>query len=277
MRSANFYIIASLLSATAYAEDLEIVTWNLGSEDNCRVKTDLEHAVYSQYAREINADVYVLQQVSSIQSLDRIFSGLHYDFIVSKPNTNTRCNSIKGSPARLAFAIKKGIKYRYTKQEDLIKTTLTKTLQYGITLDLPQIDLKMLNIELPKGCFQGSLTQKNRDCRKMRTQLPLLKNWLNRYPDNQKLLVLGEFNRWMEQASDMTVEYLGTELYHATGDLSPCHNRNKGLLDHILLSPAATATLALPGAHFYQLSDVTFPIKTPKRCPIGITLASAGH
>ncbi|WP_052737578.1 endonuclease/exonuclease/phosphatase family protein [Grimontia sp. AD028] len=277
--------VFALSSFGATAKDVKVVTWNmehLAAKDGegCFPREQRDYEALANFASTVKADIYAVQEVESVDALKRVFPEDKFDYVISdRASTSYECDDFypeKSTPQRVGFAIRKDINYIDTKEDDLNELTLNGKLRYGIAIELPDANLKILNVHLKSGCWGDPISKGWSSCKKLRQQLPILKDWIADNSTDSGVMVLGDFNRRLAAPGDTTVQYLGAGIYNAVGVTPGCHPKYPDLIDHILLTPKATDLLKQPGIDVYAFGSKKGIAREDKmlsdHCPISVTL-----
>ncbi|MCG7584427.1 endonuclease/exonuclease/phosphatase family protein [Photobacterium sp. OFAV2-7] len=203
IRTIGIYLALSLLNSSAFASSLKIATWNVEfltakSNTSCAPRSDEDYIKLSEVASSIDADIYALQEVESAKALERIFDPAVYNFIVSERTGKTydcRHNKkYKTTQQRVAYAVKKSVKYQYSKTDNLTELDLegNNALRYGLVLQLPKATL--VNVHLKSACHSGDVLSNGSNCDVKKRQFDVLTKWVNKQPSSKELVILGDFN-----------------------------------------------------------------------------------
>ncbi|MDO9237221.1 MAG: endonuclease/exonuclease/phosphatase family protein [Aquabacterium sp.] len=144
-----------------------------------------------QLRDELGADVVALQEVDGPQAAGMVFrKGWKLDCFVSRAH-----------PQKVGFAIREGIAYRCN--GDMLALDVDGSSRAGadITLypDSPRA-LRLLNVHLKSGCFNGRMDRQFNPCERLRQQAPLVEAWIDqRVREGSAFAVLGDFNRQLDK------------------------------------------------------------------------------
>lgn len=239
---------AELTAPSAVKERrLVIASWNIewlheapGQGPVKRQGRDFERL--RSYARNLDADIVALQEVNGAAAARRVFDDGEYDFHFSS----------RANVQNTGFAYRRHLKV--TPHPDLETLSLDGTLRHGVDLSvqLGEVTLRLLNVHLKSGCFSEPLTSPGRACSKLRSQLPLLEQWIDaRAMEAQPFLVLGDFNRHLGTHDSFWKELddgapAGADLELPSNGLrSKCQGgKHPHLVDHIVLGRDALPYLA---------------------------------
>ena len=257
-------------------EGLRLASWNLefldvlGHGRAARGKNDL--AALRRYAERIDADVIAVQEVASTEALAAVFPPDRYSYHLAHT----------GGSQHTGFA------YLKTLDVDLhpeVTGLAVGHLRGGTDMSVrfQGRELRILSVHLKAYCGRGPLDPKDRDCNKLRAQLPALEAWIDaRAREGVAYAVVGDFNRALAEPGDPVYAEIddgdpaGLRLKRASmRTRTRCRGgRAQPAIDHIVLGGSAIEWLPLNGfvelsydpgdVNGYHLSD---------HCPISVTLA----
>jgi endonuclease/exonuclease/phosphatase family metal-dependent hydrolase len=232
----------------AHAADLKLATWNLEwltarpADDpdlpsDAKPKRPEDIALLARYAAELNADVIAIQEVDGPAVAARVFPPDRYVIHMTDDHV----------VQRVGLVIRRGIDF--TANPDV--TTLDPPhsgLRSGadITLHLAGATLRILAVHLKTGCHYSPLRHSSRRaCTELAEQVPPLAAWIAaRRAEGVAFVVMGDFNRWMDER-DGRPEPLWSALRQAAplvrateGMASPCWGGER-FIDHIIAGGAA--------------------------------------
>lgn len=180
---------------------------------------------------------------------------------------------------RVGFALKPDIPaYR---NPDLATLDLYPTSKHrlrsglDVTLYLPSGPLRFLAIHLKTGCHEDRLASSpRRECVTLRHQVPALQGWIaQRQAEGAPLILLGNFNRRMDKAEDLSAALAaGAPLTRATeGHPSPCSG-GSSFIDHIIAGSAARAWMQPETLRVlvYKEEDAGSRDKLSDHCPVSV-------
>lgn len=201
------------LASAANAEQIKIAAWNiywLGDSDPRGVsRQDSHFNLLRGYAEALDADVIALQEVATERHALRVFPG-HRIEISKQPG-----NKLTG------FAIKPQVTYR--RNPDYEKLDTTGKLKWGtdITIDVGSRSLRLLSVHLKARCLDEPLESRP-GCKKLQNQIPVLEAWTDpKLSAGENIIVLGDFNRWIDIPRD--------EFWRDLGDTDPAPLRQANL------------------------------------------------
>ena len=251
VKGGAFALLLALLSTSASAADLKVATWNMewltarlagdpALPADVQPKSPADVQGLRAYALELNADVVAVQEVDGPGIAAAVFPPDRYDLLFTDDRVIQR----------VGVAVRRGIAVR--RNADLAGLDLYPGAQFhlrsglDITLDLPSGPLRLLAVHLKTGCQRDPLdTSRRPQCATLRGQVPVVAGWIaQRRREGVPFVVLGDFNRWMDDKDDMLAAFeAAAPLVQATaGHDSPCWG-GAHFIDHILAGGAARAWL----------------------------------
>lgn len=265
-----------LLVGTASAERVRIATWNiehLRAENGTGsvAREDIDYEALSALATELDADVIALQEVDGPEAAARVFDPSVYAFFFSD----------RRHPQRTGFAVRRGI--TVTSDLDYVALELDGSVRRGtdITIEVGGQALRLLSVHLKSSCFQGDL-DRNRHCRTLRQQVPVVETWIDqRTTETVPFVVLGDFNWRFDSDGDVIMpdwndgDPVGLVLSRVTQGLrSGClGGRYPDYIDHIILDEQAAAWLVPDSFHQVDITEADEDrFKLSDHCPIAVDL-----
>ena len=224
-------LLLACLTLPAGAAELKVATWNLewltdrpdgdrALPQDAHPKRPEDIATLAGYAAQLDADVIAIQEVDGREIAARIFPPDRYSIRMTGDHV----------VQRVGLVVRRGLAYDVNPDD----TALTLPgpppahLRSGadITLHLAGGLLRVLAVPLKTGCQHDKLTTSHRPaCKTLAEQLPPLEAWITaRKAEGAAFIVLGDFNRWMDD-KDQVIAALreAAPLVRATeGRSSPC-------------------------------------------------------
>jgi hypothetical protein len=173
------------------------------------------------------------------EALARVVDTEVYDLHVSGRGKTRDMNGRQNT----GFAYKKGLDVARLPDFDALDVG-NGGLRHGARISVAYGDeqLQLMSVHLKSGCF-GNTTVQGRDCARLLRQVPVLEEWIDQHaagPD--PLIVLGDFNRRLNDRSDAVWAELddgrpsNADLTAVTeGQSISCRdNRFPGFVDHIV-------------------------------------------
>jgi len=244
-------LLLACLALPARGAELKIATWNL---EWLTDRPDGDHSLPSDahpkraedivtlagYAAQLNADVIAIQEVDGRAIAARVFPPDRYSIHMTGDHV----------VQRVGLVVRRGLHYDVNPDDTALALPGPPPahLRSGadITLHLPGGDVRILAVHLKTGCERDKLTSSHRPaCKELAAQLPPLQAWIAaRKAEGVPFIVLGDFNRWMDD-KDQVIAALrqAAPLVRATeGQSSPCWGGER-FIDHILAGGAAAQWL----------------------------------
>jgi Endonuclease/Exonuclease/phosphatase family len=177
----------------------------------------LKIAGLRERAQALDADVYVFQEIGSIDAVKLLLDPARYDVWSTQGAART--------PLNMAVAVRKGITLaekptpymalaKTVKDENGTERQLRPGLQFALLIKNVRVDV--LDVHLKSGCRNDAVDQpkierrdergkqiKLRDCTQFRLQVPEVEAWIEpRQKSGMPFIVAGDFNRslWSERA-----------------------------------------------------------------------------
>jgi endonuclease/exonuclease/phosphatase family metal-dependent hydrolase len=245
-------LLLACLTLPAGAAELKVATWNLewltdrpdgdrALPQDAHPKRPEDIATLAGYAAQLDADVIAIQEVDGREIAARIFPPDRYSIRMTGDHV----------VQRVGLVVRRGLAYDVNPDD----TALTLPgpppahLRSGAdtTLHLAGGLLRVLAVHLKTGCQHDKLTTSHRPaCKTLAEQLPPLEAWITaRKAEGAAFIVLGDFNRWMDDKDQVIAALRETApLVRATeGRSSPCWGGER-FIDHILAGGAAAQWMA---------------------------------
>ena len=140
-------------------------------------------------ARQV--DVVALQEVDGPDAARQVFrQGWKLDCFVRRAH-----------PQKVGFAIRAGVPYRCNGDLDALDVDGSSRAGADLTLYPGTAqEVRLLNVHLKSGCFQGKLDRRFGPCHGLQRQAPVVEAWIDqRVRDGVAFAVLGDFNRHLDQ------------------------------------------------------------------------------
>jgi endonuclease/exonuclease/phosphatase family metal-dependent hydrolase len=275
-------LLACLVAFSVQAETLKVTTWNLdwltarGHKEanlpaDVHVRAPGDFAVLAGYARKLAADVVAFQEVDGPDAAALVFDPAQYRIITTDQKV----------VQRVGLAVRRNI--LVLRNEDYAALDVSAggvfPLRDGLdaTLKLPGgARLRVLVVHLKSGCQTEMLERTRREqCALLARQVAPLAAWAAaREADGQAFLILGDFNRVMDEA-----EPLGAALEAAApmarvteGFANPCW-QGDAFIDHIFAGGAAKEWV-LPGSLRVQIfrEPESYKQRLSDHCPVSVKL-----
>ena len=282
MKKINILLFASSLglfgcsAGVPYpSSKLTVATWNLehlASDGNlgCKVRTESDYKLLSQYVNTVDADVFALQEVASEAAVARIFNPQQWQIIMSSradsPSYTCRGNGNLSTQQKVAFAVKKSIQVTNLKHlTSFSKVKLGAREGLQLSLDYNNQTINLLNLHLKSGCFTQDYSQSDSaSCQVFAKQVDILKQYVaSQLGNDDKWLMLGDFNHHVADKNnkfrnvlfDAMAAPTNNTLTVLTDEKVSCHPKYPAPIDHIISSSAMTNTLSTPPVIFHKYAQ----------------------
>ena len=213
----------------------------------CKPRNQQDIDKLKAYASRVDADIYALQEVSSIEAVEQIFPASDWQVILSdrpaSPSYECRRSGNSSTQQRVAFAVKKSIPVLNSVSYDDLASDI-EGLRYGlsISIDSPQGKVELLNVHLKSGCFVDDFRgSDNSSCETFAKQASWLDNWVeSKQQKKEAFVVLGDFNHrasapYNQLTRLLTDDNEPTSPVFVTRDVIGCHPRYPAPIDHMLV------------------------------------------
>ena len=237
------------------------------------------------------ADVVALQEVDGPAAARLVFQqGWQVD-----------CFESRAHPQKVGFAIRDGVPYRCHGELKALDIDGGSRAGADITLwpGTPRA-IRLLNVHLKSGCFDGKLDRSFAPCGKLREQVPVIERWIDaRVREGAAFAVLGDFNRHLDKDARQAAgddESAPLSVFQAWSDNTPvgatltratdgerhvpCHaqDTHSRYIDDVLVSSQLLSQvrgLRFVRPNWPELSGGKTGwqgLKLSDHCPVGITL-----
>lgn len=279
-----FYCWFALLTVISLqAKTIQITTWNtewlLSKSDFAHYKTptdvqlrnpkDITRLAY--YARQLNSDLFALQEVGSIETAQQIIPKDQYRFFTTQDEI----------PQHPVLAIRKTLPFHMIQNPDLVTLShagKTHPLRSGLDLTLynDHVNIRILVVHLKAQCQDKPLTSSLKACTSLKQQQLALQHWITaRVQEHQPFIILGDFNRILSLHDDFFKELSKiTPLTIPTTQLaSPCWGGNY-FFDGFVLDTTLNQSI-IPNSLkvlVYQEKNYMLQSNLSDHCPVSIKL-----
>ena len=239
-----FVLLLLLTGKEVYAESnrLRIATWNLQwlrpdyQPGSTTIRSERDYQGLKQIFESIAPDIMAVQEVASADLLARIAAPDQYQAILED----------RDSDQRTGFLIRKNI--FWTRHQDVSLNFGHRGLRQGTHIELSYNGrpIHLLSVHLATGCWEGSVKSSQKGCLRLKRQMPVLNQWLEKYGSEKSLAIaLGDFNRRLSNSgefweglsqslpSNNTLSLFSPTL--GKNSLCSSHQKPAKLIDHILL------------------------------------------
>lgn len=195
-------------------EPLRIAAWNiehLAAEpgQGCEPRTPEGYELVSEIISQVDADIWLLQEIENEQALQRVFGESGWVFHVEeRPDTGPgpecwgRDDGARLRMQRTAIAIREGIEH--TRGDDLTALDVGGRgfLRHGVNISVQHQGepVDIMSVHLKSGCFSGDDSD---DCPRLFAQVPVLEEWIDQQSASGRAVIVGgDFNRRLAVAGD---------------------------------------------------------------------------
>lgn len=285
-------VVLALLSVPAHAADpvahltgLKVATWNLewltarpegdrALPQDVHPKRPEDLVTLSRYAAQLNADLIAIQEVDGREVAAQVFPPAAYSIHMTRDHV----------VQRVGLVVRRGLEYDVNPDASALVVSgkdagreRPGALRSGadITLHLAAGPLRVLAVHLKALCEHDMLTRSHRPaCLTLRAQLPPLRDWIAaRQQEGVAFIVLGDFNRWMDDKDQFLAGLRAVApLVRATeGRSSPCWGGER-FIDHILAGGPATAWMqpATLSVLTYRETEPIWKERLSDHCPVAV-------
>ena len=215
-------------AATFTPSELRLATWNIenfwhvegehlrpqrdGSQGTTRVSEDYD--AIRQVIEDLDADVIGLQEIGAPAGVRLLFPSTDWDMVFSKRLDD----DLNDNPDQLDTDTERDIYTAVVVRRDAAKIVGTERIALNnlggkkdrlregtaVLLEIDGEEIWVASIHLKSGCFSDNNLNSNDTCRTLAKQIPLLEDWLDRKSAaDQKVALLGDFNRQIDRANDV--------------------------------------------------------------------------
>lgn len=243
---------------SAESQTIRIAAWNIEhladeNGEGCRARTDADYALVSDYIRQVDADVWVLQEVENIAALERVFDGDWTMYVDQRPLPGGNWPPCYGAPnltlgmQRTAIVVRDGVGHRRLPDFTELDVDGRDRLRPGVRIELDDAArTQIVSLHLKSGCNTGD----TRDaCPTLFGQLVELEDWIDaQSQDGRPVILAGDFNRRMERDGDQFWSDLNdgdpSPLYIAGAGTGPrCNPRYSDFIDFFVLNDVANGQM----------------------------------
>lgn len=277
-------VFAILWVHSANAETLRIASWNIEhlvaeTGRGCRPRSEADFQRVRDVIAQVNADIWLLQEIEGENALARIFDRSVWVFHVEDRRPSRSYPDCRNTPGQrlamqaTAIVVRRGIMHERLPDLAGLDVSGRGNLRHGVLVALSaDRPLTILNTHLRSGCFEGTGRQA---CGDLFAQLPVLRAWFDAQPG--PVLIGGDLNRRLEVHNDVfwavLNEYL--DLHIAGAGIRPSGlPQYSEFIDFLILNDAAA-----PAMVRNSFSETTFggpiPSYPSDHCPISIDIDPA--
>jgi endonuclease/exonuclease/phosphatase family metal-dependent hydrolase len=268
-------LIACLLPLQLRAAEVKIATWNLDwlttrTAGDPRLPSDVkpraeeDFARLARYAEELAADLIAIQEVDGFPAASKVFPHERYSIHMTHDHVMQR----------VGIVVRRGLRYDINPDVTALSTNHLRS-GADITLHLGATDLRVLAVHLKTGCRNQPLARTHdRACLELLDQMPVLADWITaRRDEGVPFIVLGDFNRWMDQRDALlrSLQQAAPLLRATEGRSSPCWGA-ENFIDHILAGGNAAKWMVPDTLRVltYHEQDPSIKDKLSDHCPVSV-------
>ena len=259
-----------------------MATWNLSnlSGDDlagCHGRTQSDYDEIKRVINQVDADVWLFQEVESNGAMARIMSpGAWSFFTEDRPDWSRQPPCLRGDGSarmqRTGIAVRKELAIGKATDLKFLDVSGKGNLRYGlsVTIAMGARAIEIINVHLKSGCSEGSAAEA---CGVLFEQTPYLASYLAESTDNGFPVILGgDFNRRLAVAGDdvfSTLSYnkgVGMAISSVTG-VSRCSLKQEEPIDYILTSADLRSFLTVEDAFEYSFTG-PFESWPSDHCPV---------
>lgn len=239
---------------------IRVAAWNIEhlgiNGESCIDRSEADFAALRAYARDLDADVVALQEISSIGAAEQIFNPDDYVlYLAERPFAGERpaCwggGSAVVEPDRLlgnhytGFAVRKDLDVNihadFADVGNLDAASGSNSYATDISVFIDGFELRLLSVHLKRGCVSPEDFYSDR-CDYVSVQAEALRSWTNaRRADGVAFGLVGDFNRNWDPTSPYWIEALSLSsketdiLVSANAFESEC-SYTPAFIDHVIL------------------------------------------
>lgn len=273
-------------SGGSSAEPLRIAAWNIehlaaGSGLGCEPRDEAGFALVTETIQQVDADVWLLQEIENEDALERVFGGDGWVFHVenrpdtgSKPECWGRDDGATLRMQRTAIVIREEIEHTRGADLEALDVGGRGFLRHGVfaTIQHNGAFIDLMSIHLKSGCFSGDRSD---DCPTLFQQVPVLEAWIDeRSAQGRPVIVGGDFNRRLARGGDEVWADLndGSPLNMSIageGTNPQCDPRYSEFIDFIVFNEAASEMV---NATSFEEATFEEGFRASDHCAISIEL-----
>ncbi|GGH04546.1 hydrolase [Glycocaulis albus] len=268
------------------AEGVRIASWNiehLAAENGhgCAPRDDEGYARVAAVIDDIDADIWLLQEVENEVALARVFNPDEWTFHIEArpagaaddyPLCRGRYDGTRLTMQATAIAVRNGIEHQPLPALQALDVEGNDRLRWGVAITLPgETPTDIMSVHLKSGCFSGSDASA---CPVLLDQVPVLESWIDeRSAAGRAVIVGGDFNRRLETDGDAVWLDLNdgnpAPLAIAGAGIGPrCNPRYREFIDFIVFNEAAGRS-KVEGSFFETTFSGPRDTHPSDHCPIG--------
>lgn len=286
--AAAFLLAACQIGAPASPEPapaaLRIAAWNIEhltavTGAGCMPRSEAELDLVADYIRQIDADIWLLQEIDGEAALARVFGDgwtFHVETrepAVEYPLCRGRQDGSRLRAQNTAIAVRDGIAHERLADYSELDVAGTGRTRYGTAISLPgEVPTDIMSVHLASGCFTGGGSDV---CPLLFDQAALLESWIDaRSAAGRAVIIGGDFNRRLEISGDTVWAGLNdgepSGLHIAGAGTGPgCNPRDTEFIDFLVMNDEAKARKR---AGSFRETTFSANERPSDHCPIAIDL-----
>ncbi|WP_305988084.1 endonuclease [Roseibium sp. MMSF_3544] len=276
---------STAMSATG---ELRLATWNIenfwhvegehlrpnrdGSQGTTRYGED--YKAIRQVIEDLDADVIGLQEIGAPAGVRLLFPSTDWDMVFSKRLDD----DLNDNPDQLDTDTERDIYTAVVVRRDAAKIVGTERIALNnlggkkdrlregtaVLLEVDGEEIWVASIHLKSGCFSDNNLNSSGTCRTLAKQIPLLEDWLDRKSEaEQKVALLGDFNRQIDRANDVVRKDLDdgkpVDMFKVPHRQQlPCTAFNPSArtsIDYVIINEPLWAYVTVPPTPKFDFSD----------------------
>lgn len=273
-------------------DELTLATWNIEhlsfpTEMGCKPRGQAEINEMKAYVNSVDADIFALQEVASVEAVQQVFAADKWQIIVSgrAPSQAYTCRESGNlsTQQKVAFAIRHHVPISASKNYPELALG-REGLRYGlsVTIATPQGETEILNLHLKSGCFVDNYTRADsKACEVVAKQAPILDAWIEaKELSQQPYIILGDFNHRLSAPYNQLTQTLFTNsdasvstLQNTTADVIGCHPYYPAPIDHILAGGFQSPTLTLT-SRTHKFENMQVDEMLSDHCAVTLSISS---
>ena len=262
------------------AWNIEHLTAEIGAGCAPRDEAGLDRV--AEYIREVDADIWLLQEIDGEAALERVF-GPGWSFHVEErpaageyPLCRGRDDGSRLRAQNTAIAIRDTLAHERLPDFVELDVRGSGRMRHGVAISLVEGEpLDIMSVHLASGCHQGDTSDV---CPTLFAQADVLEDWVDgRGASGRAVIVGGDFNRRFEMDGDEV--WLGLNdgdpyaLHIAGAGIRPsCDPRYSEFIDFLVLNEHAF-TRKVTGSFSETTFTETGPMRPSDHCPILVEIA----
>lgn len=266
---------------------VRIAAWNiehLAALDGmgCAPRDEAGYARVAAIIDEVNADIWLLQEIENEAALARVFDPAVWTFHIEArpagepedyPLCRGRDDGTRLTMQSTAIVVRSGIEHIASQPLAALDVEGEDRLRWGVTITLPgETPVDIMSVHLKSGCFSG---EEAAACPMLLGQIPVLERWIDdRSAAGRAIIVGGDFNRRFEAEGDRVWQDLndgdpmGLSLAGA-GTGPGCNPRYGEFIDFLVLNETA-ARHKVEGSFFETTFSGPRERHPSDHCPIAV-------